>query len=72
MRTRRTLAQIRQDIVELQAEFRRVSSLNLGVIRGWVKASAIGERIRVDRAEYNRRSKRDHYELGRLVRGPAE
>ena len=68
----RTLAQIRDDIAAKQAEYRSIRSLNAGVIRGASPTTEIQNEIVADMREYNARSKRDHYEGGRIVAGRAE
>jgi hypothetical protein len=64
----RTLKQIRIDVETKQAEFRKTHSLNMGVIRGAVDTSDLQADILADQAEYNRRSKLDHYYGGRIVK----
>lgn len=67
----RTLRQIRADIEAGQAQGRKISALNTGVIRGATDITDIQDQILRDIAEYNRRSRRDHYYLGRLEAGSA-
>lgn len=62
----RTLKQIREAIERNRAEYRRMSGLNQGVIRGAVDTSELQAAIDVDIREYNQRSKRDYYDIGIL------
>ena len=67
----RTLTQIKNDIEANQAEYRRIGSLNNGVIRGAIDTNELQKTIKADMVEYNSRSKRDHYEGGIIVSGRA-
>jgi len=62
----RTLKQIREDIESNQIEYRRVSSLNLGLIKGSTDTQKLQVEILDDIDEYNRRSARDKFERGIL------
>ena len=64
----RTLRQIRIEIEESKAEYRRISALNRGVIKGANDTAVLQERINEDMAKYNSRSRQDHYIHGRLHR----
>ena len=68
----KTLKQIRTEIEASQTEYRRISGLNTGAIRGAVDTREIADRINALIAHYNARSRRDHYEFGTLVQGAAE
>lgn len=67
----RTLSKIKNDIEANQAKYRRICSLNNGVIRGAIGTEELQETIKADMAEYNSRAKRYHYEGGIVVPGKA-
>jgi len=62
----RTLKQIRKNIESNQAEYRRVSALNRGLINGHTDTQDILLKICLDINEYNRRSARGKFERGIL------
>lgn len=64
----RTLKSIRERIEELQAECRRVSGLNTGVIWGGVDTRPLYAEITCLMKEYNSRSSRSVYCRGLLNR----
>jgi hypothetical protein len=65
----KSLKQIRTEIEAAQAEYRKRANLDIGVIRGAVDTREIADRINALIAQYNARSRRDHYERGILVGG---
>ena len=65
----KTLKQIRTAIETAQTEYRRISGLNTGVLRGASDTRKIADRINELIAQYSARSRRDHYERGVLVGG---
>jgi hypothetical protein len=62
----KTLQQLRENIEKNQMEYRRISSLNNGVIRGALDIAGIEKDINTDIAEYNARSKKTKYVRGLL------
>lgn len=62
-----TLNTLASKIEALQAEYRRTSGRNRGVIRGAVDTTDLGAEIERLQAEYNARAKRTMYSAGRIV-----
>jgi len=65
---KKSLSEIRESIEKKQLKFRKISSLNQGVIIGAIETDELQKSIMEDMSEYNRRSKRDHYEGGIVVK----
>ena len=64
----KTLAQLRKSIESKQAEYRKISGLNNGVISGATSTESLQSAIHDEIQTYNNRSKRDCYRGGRVVK----
>lgn len=64
----KTLKQKRYEIEKMRAEYRRLSSLNNGVIRGAIDLTDLQRAISGAIEDYNRISRRDQFVVGILTR----
>lgn len=67
----KTLQNLASRIETLQAQYRRASALNHGVLRGAVETASLSAEIQRLQAAYNTRAKTTMYSGGRIVQRSA-